>query len=264
MSDVLVQESHGHVGTLTLQRPEKRNALSLEMLAGLHLALKEWAEGCEVRVLVIRGAGDRAFSAGYDIGTIPREMTPEIAEILRNHNPFTLAMESISTFPYPTIAMMNGYAFGAGLNLALCCDFRIGVEDICVSMPPVKLGLVYDPDGVRRFIDVVGMSRTREIFLTGRKYMGKEVLQMGLVNRLVPAGDLSREVYALAEEIASNAPLALKGIKRILGMLHGGHVLNEEEKREIEVLQHQAYSSTDFAEGQAAFFEKRKPVFTGK
>lgn len=261
---VLLQEVQGQVGTLIFNRPEKRNALSPEMLIALHMALKGWAESGDVRVVVITGSGDKSFSAGYDISAIPREMTPEMTEILRNHNPLTLAMESISAFPCPTIAMMNGYAFGAGLNLAVCCDFRIAAEGISVSMPPVKLGVVYDPDGVKRFVDVVGMSRTREIFLTGRKYTGEEALGMGLVNRIVRPGDLIREVYSFADEIASNAPLALKGMKRILGMLGAGRVLTEEERREIEALQHRAYASSDFAEAQAAFFEKRKPVFTGK
>ncbi|MRR37997.1 enoyl-CoA hydratase/isomerase family protein, partial [bacterium] len=213
--DDLLREVGGHVGTLTIHRPEKRNTLSAGILIRIHLALKEWAENSEVRVAVITGSGDKAFSAGYDIGTIPTDISPEMAEIIRNHNPISLAMESVATFPLPTVAMMNGYAFGAGLNLALCCDFRIAADHASVSMPPAKLGLVYHPEGIRQFVEVVGMARTREIFLTGRRYTGPELLEMGLVGRLVPAERLREEVYGLAAELAANAPLSLKGTKRI-------------------------------------------------
>ncbi len=261
---VLIQEVHSHIGTLTLQRPEKRNALSPELLIRIHRALDAWAQNGDVRVAVITGAGGKAFSAGYDIGSIPTDITPEIAEIIRSSNPLTLALGSIVDFPYPTIAMMNGYAYGAGLNLALCCDFRIAVENIVVSMPPAKLGVVYPPGGIRQFIEVVGMPRTREIFLTGRKYEGREVLEMGLVNRLVPAGGLQETVYALAGEIASNAPLSLRGTKRIMNMFRDALALNGEHEEEAEKIIHQACESRDFIEGQTAFFEKRVPDFIGR
>lgn len=263
-NEILLQEVRDHIGTLTLQRPQKRNSLSLELLIRIHMALDAWADDGDVRVAVITGAGDKAFSAGYDISAIPTDITPEMAEIIRSSNPLTLALSSVADFPFPTIAMMNGYAYGAGLNLALCCDFRIAVEEVVVSMPPAKLGVVYPPEGIRQFVEVVGMPRTREIFLTGRKYAGREVLDMGLVNRLVPAEGLAEAVYGLAREMAANAPLSLRGTKRVLGLFRDSLSLKEEGEKEAEKLILQACESRDFIEGQRAFFERRTPDFIGR
>ncbi|MBN2297029.1 MAG: enoyl-CoA hydratase/isomerase family protein, partial [Deltaproteobacteria bacterium] len=191
------------------------------------------------------------------------DITLEMADLLRNHNPLTLAMESMVSFPYPTIAMLNGYAYGAGLNLALCCDIRIAADQVSVSMPPVKLGLVYHPEGIRQFIEVVGVPRAREIFFTGRRYSGGEALQIGLVNELVPAEKLASRTYAVASEIASNAPLSLRGIKRIMNMFRNAGCLAEKDRLEAEALMNEAYASRDLLEGQKAFFERRKPNFTG-
>jgi enoyl-CoA hydratase len=261
---ILMTETRSHVGTITINRPERKNALSPELLVMLHKTLQEWGQKEDVRVVIITGGFGKAFSSGYDIAAIPTEMTPELAELMKNHNPLEFAFTSVSQFPYPTIAMMNGYAFGAGLNLALCCDMRIAVEDVSVGMPPAKLGLVYHPEGIRQFIEVVGMARTREIFFTGRTYKGKEVLDMGLIDRLVPDFDLAPLAYGIAEDIASNAPLSLKGTKKILGMFRQRMRLTDEHMREAEKLINEAFNSDDLKEGQSAFFEKRKPRFTGR
>jgi enoyl-CoA hydratase len=131
-------------------------------------------------------------------------------------------------------------------------------------MPPAKLGLVYHPEGIRQFIEVVGMARTREIFFTGRTYKGKDALEMGLVDRLVPDFELASVAYGIAEDIASNAPLSLKGTKRILGMFRQRMRLVEDQMKEAEALINEAFNSNDLKEGQIAFFEKRKPRFTGR
>jgi enoyl-CoA hydratase/carnithine racemase len=262
--EILLKEVRSHVGTLTFNRPEKRNALSLDLLIKIHMTLQEWDEDGEVRVVVITGGSGKAFSSGYDIAAIPTEVTPEIAELMKHKNPLKLAMESVECFPYPTIAMLNGYAFGAGLNLAMCCDIRIAADDISVSMPPAKLGLVYHPDGIRQFIEVVGMARTREIFFTGRTFRGREIQEKGLVDYLVPAHELHSVTYTLAEEIAANAPLSLKGTKRIINMFCASHALKGRDLKEAEELLNEAYNSKDLVEGQTAFFEKRKPRFTGR
>jgi enoyl-CoA hydratase/carnithine racemase len=184
--------------------------------------------------------------------------------MIRAQNPLELAMKSVEEFPCPTIAMMNGYAFGAGLNMCMCCDLRIAQSDISVGMPPAKLGLVYHPDGLRQFIDVVGMARTREIFFTARTYKGAELLQMGLADRLVQPEELQKVTYELAEEIAANAPLTVKGTKKIMGMFKERMRLTEEQTAEADALNHEAYNSDDIKEGMIAFFEKRKPNFQGK
>lgn len=260
---VLLTGIRSHIGTITINRPERKNALSPELLFMIHRALNEWADGDDVRCVVITGAG-RAFSSGYDIASIPTTMTPELEEIMRTANPLEFALSSVADYPYPVIAMMNGYAFGAGLNLAVCCDMRIAVTDVRVGIPPARLGLVYHPEGIRQFIEVTGMARTREILFTGRTYTGTEALAMGLVDRLVPESELHAVTYSLAEEIAGNAPLSLKGMKRIMAMYRERMRLDEDRMKEAVALMNEAFASEDLKEGQTAFFEKRKPVFTGK
>ncbi|MCU0600025.1 MAG: enoyl-CoA hydratase-related protein [Desulfobacterales bacterium] len=261
---ILIKEISNHVGTLTFNRPRQGNALSIELLADLHLTLKLWAEADAVRAVVITGNSDKAFSSGFDIASIPTEMTPETAEFLKTSNPLELALNSVKEFPYPVIAMINGYCFGAGLNLAMCCDIRIGADHIKAGMPPVKLGLVYHPQGLSQFIEVIGMAKTREIFLTGHTYAGKEVLEMGLVDHLVPAEALSERVYAMAAEIAKNAPLSLKGTKKILNMIGRYSLIGPEYAQTADNLIAEAFNSDDLKEGQTAFLQKRTPVFKGK
>jgi len=128
--DILIKEEEQHIGTLIFNRPEKKNALSPELLLKLHLALKEWGERDEIRAVVITGGKGRPFSSGFDIAAIPTDLTPEMAEMLKKHNSLELCLNSIRNFPYPTIAMIDEYVYGAGLNLAMCCDIRVGADDI--------------------------------------------------------------------------------------------------------------------------------------
>jgi enoyl-CoA hydratase/carnithine racemase len=230
----------------------------------IHLTLKEWAEQDTVRAVVFTGGEGKAFSSGYDILSIPTEVTEETKEILKAANPLEIGLHTLKNFPYPTIAMMNGYAFGAGLNLCMCCDIRIAADDVKAGMPPAKLGLVYHPEGLKQFIQVLGMAKTREVFFTGRNYQGRELLEMGLVDHLVPSSELKETTYRMAEEIAGNAPLSLKGSKRILNMLEESLMLREEQLVEAEEMITQAFNSQDLKEGQTAFIEKRKPKFIGK
>ncbi|MFZ2633407.1 MAG: enoyl-CoA hydratase-related protein [Desulfosalsimonadaceae bacterium] len=263
VNEMLVKEKNGSVGTIIFNRPERKNSLSPELLLKLHLILKEWAQDETIRAVVFTGSGDKAFSSGYDILAIPTDLTPEMAELMKKENPLKLAMSSVKHYPFPTIAMMNGYALGAGLNLALCCDIRVAVEDISVSMPPAKLGLIYHPEGIKQFVEVIGLARTKEIFFTARKYKGREVKEMGIVDYLVPRAELSATTYALANEIAANAPLSLKGTKRILGMLSRAVEFKESDLKEADAILAEGFNSEDLKEGQTAFIEKRKPVFKG-
>jgi enoyl-CoA hydratase/carnithine racemase len=260
----LIAEIREGVGVLTLNRPERRNALSPDLLLKIHLRLEAWAKTDEVRVVIFTGGGGKAFSSGYDITAIPTEVTEEMKEILKKHNPLELALSSVKNFPYPTIAMLNGYAFGAGLNLAVCCDIRIAADNVKAGMPPAKLGLVYHPEGLRQFVEVLGMPRTREIFLSGKTYEGAALREMGLADHLEPRSGLEAAVFALAKEIAANAPLSLRGTKRILNMIGSSLCLSEAEWKEAETLITEAFNSDDLKEGQTAFLEKRKPRFTGQ
>ncbi|HVO23379.1 MAG TPA: enoyl-CoA hydratase-related protein [Candidatus Margulisiibacteriota bacterium] len=260
----LLTERRGGVGILRLNRPERRNALSPQLLFRLHEALDTWAQDDEIRTVVITGAGDKAFSSGYDILAIPTDVTPEMAQRLRDSNPLELALASVKNFPYPTIAMVNGHCFGGAVHLALCCDIRIGADDIAVGMPAARLGVVYPCDGIAQFVQMLGMARAREVFFTARTYRGPAVQAMGLVDRLVPRSELQPTTYALAEEIASNAPLALKGIKRTLNLIAASALLSAEARRECEALMAAAFQSEDIKEGQLAFIEKRPPHFVGR
>jgi len=260
----LLTERRGCIGVLRFNRPERRNALSPQLLVLVYEALEAWAREDEIRTVVITGAGDKAFSSGYDILAIPTDMSPEMAEQLREHNPLELALGSVKQFPYPTIAMVNGQCFGAALNLALCCDIRIGADDIAVGMPAARLGVVYPCDGLSQFAQVLGMARAREVFFTGRTYRRAEVQAMGLVDRLVPRAELEATTFALAEEIAGNAPLALRGIKRTLNLIEATTLLSSDARREADALMAAAFQSEDMKEAQLAFIEKRTPRFIGR
>lgn len=260
----LLSERRGHVGVVTFNRPERRNALTPAMLLELHDLLAGWAKDGDVRAVVFTGAGEKAFSSGFDIGAIPTRPDPQLARRLQQENPLVLALDSVKRFPFPTLAMLNGPCFGAALHLALCCDLRLAADDVAVGMPPARLGLVYPADGIAQFARVLGMARARELFFTGRSYRGAEVKELGLVARLVPRAELEPTTFALAEEIAANAPLALRGLKRVLDLVEAAAPLSAEARQEAETLTAAAMQSEDAREGQKAFAEKRKPRFTGR
>jgi enoyl-CoA hydratase len=261
---MLLMEKKGYVHTLVLNRPEKRNSLSPDLLIRIHRALDDLSKGEDARAIVIRGSGNRAFSSGYDIAAIPTEASPEIEERLKDQNPLQLALKSVMDYPYPVIAMLNGYAFGAGCELAVCCDLRIAADDIRMGMPPAKLGLVYPLSGLIRFVQILGLPATKELFFSGRYFDAKRVREMGLVDYLLPREELESFTYALAEEIAGNAPLSIKGTKRILGMVSRSFKMSDEDFTEAEKIVAEAFNSQDLKEGQTAFLEKRRPVFKGR
>lgn len=261
---MLSTETSGHIMTLVLNRPEKRNALTPGMLLEICEIFNKFSKNDDIRSVVIRGAGGKAFSAGYDIGTIPTKGDPDaIREKLRS-DPLELALESVVNYPYPVIAMLNGYAFGAGCELSMCCDIRVAADDTRMGMTPAKLGVVYAPRGIQRFVQVIGLPRTKELFFTGRIYDASLIKEKGLVDYVVPKKDLESFTYSMAEEIAGNAPLSLKGTKRIINILMQSTKIRGEGLKEAESFVEQAFHSEDLREGQIAFSEKRKPQFIGK
>jgi enoyl-CoA hydratase/carnithine racemase len=262
-SNVLLIERKENISTLTINRPDKRNSLTPEVLMLMHQELTEYAKGDDVRAVIIRGIGDVAFSSGYDIRAIPTRDTPELERNAGNKNYLEMAQDSIVNFPYPVIAMLNGYAFGGGCELAISCDIRVGADDIRMGMPPAKLGLIYSVNGLMRFIRVVGWGRTKEIFFTGRYYDAERVKEFGMVDYLLPRSELQHFTYELANEIAGNSPLSLKGTKRILNMI-AKQSLNEQDQKEANKLIGESFASDDLKEGQMAFLQKRQAVFKGK
>ena len=258
----LLQQINNRVCTLTLNRPDKRNSLSPDLLKQLKATLDNLAEQDKIRALIVTGSGDKAFCAGYDLSVLPTGRNEDDDD--EGINPFEEAMEALVRFPYPVIAMMNGYAFGGGCDLAVSCDLRIGADDIRIGMVPAKLGVVYSADGLRRFIRILGQARTRELFFTGRHYPADFLREIGFLNYLLPKAELEPFTRQLAEEIAANAPLSLKGIKRILGMIDDASIPDNTSMQEAAELARQSFQSEDLIEGRAAFFEKRKPLFKGR
>jgi enoyl-CoA hydratase/carnithine racemase len=250
------------VARLTISNPERRNALDHEILGAIAEALPPLAEGIEHRCLVFTGAPP-VFSAGYDIADIPESSFETDAEALVAH-PFHAAMEAVSAHPYPTVAAVNGHCLGGGLELAVRCDLRVASTEAKLGMPPAKLGLIYGHTGLERFIEVVGVARTRELFLVGRNYDGAAAERMGLVNEAIPVGDVEGRALELAAEIAGNAPISMRGNKRAIETLARNPVLTEEQERELVELRRSCFASEDFREGVRAFGEKRKPRWTGR
>jgi enoyl-CoA hydratase/carnithine racemase len=250
------------VARLEIRNPDKRNALDHEILTALAEALPGLAEGIETRCVIVTGAGE-TFSAGYDIGGIPDERFAEDAEALVAH-PFHAAMEAVSTHPNPVIAAINGPCLGGGLELAVRCDLRICAAGATLGMPPAKLGLIYGHTGLERFIDAVGVARTKELFLLGRNLGAERAARIGLVNEVVPDDQLERAAVELAAEIAANAPLSTRGNKRAIEMLAREVPLSPEEERELVELRRSCFASEDFREGVRAFAEKRRPRWRGR
>ena len=214
-NDAILTEKKGFVATLVLNRPEKRNSLTPEMLFKIARQLKEFAKDDDIRTVVIRGEGGKAFSAGYDIAEIPKDITEELVEELKEKNPLEIGFNAIETYPYPVIAMIDGYALGAGCEMAMACDIRIASDTSKIGIPPSRIGLVYHPSGLQRFINVLGVARAKEVFFTGKYYDIMAAKDMGMVNYVVPKLDIVSFTYDIAKEIADNAPLSLKGHKYI-------------------------------------------------
>jgi enoyl-CoA hydratase len=257
----LRSEDRGAVRVVTLDNPQKRNALDFASLSEL-AAASQAASRDGVRCLVFRGEGDKAFCSGFDIAAIP--VGPNDGD--RPDLAVERTMEAVEAVPCPTIAFLNGSAFGAGAELAATCDLRVARPGVAIGMPPAKLGVVYAPAGLRRFLHLVGPSRAREMFFTGRPLEAGEALAIGLVDRVVPVDQAEEAALGLAQEIALNAPLAVQGMKRILRLLDAAaeRGFTDVEREEIVRLRRRAFESDDVREGREAFLEKRPPRFRGR
>jgi enoyl-CoA hydratase/carnithine racemase len=250
------------VARLRISNPERRNALDHEILDALAETLPRLDRGIATRCVILTGAPP-VFSAGYDISSIPGETFERDAEALVAH-PFHAALEAISHHPWPTVAAINGHCLGGGLELAITCDLRICAAGAQLGMPPAKLGLIYGHTGLRKFLDTVGLARTKELFLTGRNYEATRAERMGLVNEVVSDERLERESVELAAAIAANAPLSMKGNKSAIDLLNASPILSEQQEAGLVALRESCFSSEDFREGIRAFDEKRRPEWTGR
>jgi enoyl-CoA hydratase len=260
-TDKMLARKDSGVGYVIFNNPERHNAVSLDMWDATSRILEGFANDEEVRVVVLTGAGGKAFVSGADISKFESERAT--LEATRHYNATVeKAYTGIQQFAKPTIAMIRGYCIGGGVGLAVCCDLRICSDNSRFAVPAAKLGLGYSYAGLRRLVDVVGPAFAREIFFTARQFDAEEASRMGLVNRVVPEAELEPYVKNYADTIAANAPLTVKGVKYIIG-----EIMKDESARNLArcaELVEQCFASNDFIEGRRAFMEKRKPAFTGK
>jgi enoyl-CoA hydratase/carnithine racemase len=258
--ELLLDRPADGVLRLTISNPAKRNALDQPILDAIAAVLRDLGTA---RAVVLTGA-EGMFSSGYDIGDIPEDVFAEEAERLVAH-PFTAAVEALEDCAIPTVAALPGHTIGGGLELALACDLRVAADGISLGMPPAKLGLVYSHTGLRRFLDAIGAPRTRELFLTARNVDARTALTWGLVNQVVGASDLEGAALDLVQDLAANAPLSVRGNKRVIReLLAAEGRLDPEVERELIELREASFRSEDMREGVRAFGQKRPARWKGR
>jgi enoyl-CoA hydratase/carnithine racemase len=257
----MLAEKEGVIGWLIFDHPERLNAVNLDMWLELDHMLDDFAKDDAVRVVVLRGAGEKAFVSGGDISKFGqhRSSAAAVAESNRLTDPMR---KKLAEFAKPTIAMIHGYCLGGGLAIALLCDLRIAAEGSTFSIPAARLGIGYAPQSVGMLQALVGPAFAREILFTGRRFTAEEALQMGLLNRLLPREELEAYVREYADMIGKNAPLSLQASK-----LASIELLKDEAERDLDMSQRvvdACFDSQDYLEGRTAFMEKRQPVFRGQ
>ena len=260
-TDKMIARKDGAIGTLIFNNPARHNAVSLEMWRACTDIMDDFSTDPAIRVVIITGAGEKAFVSGADISKFDEERASR--DGLEAYNEAVDAgYASVYNCPKPTIAMIRGYCVGGGMGLASCCDIRICTDNSRFAVPAAKLSVGYRYAGVKRLLDIVGPSFTKEIFYTARQFDAEEVLIMGFANRVVPNDQLETYVRDYAATIAANAPLTVSSIKFIVG-----EIAKDESARDMakcDVMVDECFASGDYKEGRKAFMEKRKPVFTGK
>ena len=257
----MLARKDGGVGIVTFNNPERHNAVSLEMWEAIKTILDGFAADDDIRVVVLTGAGGKAFVSGADISKFASERAS--MEAVQAYNvKYEAATASIADFPKPTVAMIRGYCIGGGVGIATCCDLRFCSAESRFAVPAARLGLGYGYVGLKRLVDIVGPSFAKEIFYTARHFDAGEAAAMGLVNRVLPAAELETYVKSITDMIAANAPLTIKAAKFTVG-----EIVKEDSKRDLAratALVEQCFASSDYTEGRTAFMAKRKPVFTGR
>ncbi len=260
MSDslLLISDNAG-VRTIAVNRPDKLNALNAATLDALDAAFTEAAADPAVRVVVVTGSGPKAFVAGADISEM-HTLTPAQGRDFSLRG--TRMMRRVEKLSKPVIAMVNGFAFGGGLELAMCCHLRIAADTAKMGQPEINLGLIPGFGGTQRLLRLCGRAATLELCLTGAPITAGRALKLGIVNRVVPAAELEAETLKLATQLAASAPLALRGM---LDCVNVGSECGIEEGLEYESAQFGlVFSTDDMREGTSAFLEKRKPAFSGR
>ena len=250
-----------NVGYLVINNPARHNAISMEMYQAAAERVSEMAADPNARLLVIQGAGGKAFASGADISKFEKERSS--ANQVEAYNMVTASFyNAVFNFPKPTLAKINGYCIGGGLGLAVACDLRICEDRSRFAVPAARLGVGYGFVGVKRLAELVGGSMVKEIFFTARQFNAAEAYEMGLVNRVMPTHMLAAYVADYARRIAENAPLTMSSVKAITQELQKPDA--ERDLTQIEALVKDCFDSQDYIEGRRAFMEKRKPDFHGR
>jgi len=260
-TDKMIARKDGAIGTLIFNNPARHNAVSLEMWQACTEIMNDFAADPAIRVVIVTGAGEKAFISGADISKFAEERASK-AGLEAYNEAVDAGYASVYNCSKPTIAMIRGYCVGGGMGLASCCDIRICTDNSRFAVPAAKLSVGYRYAGVKRLLDIVGPSFTKEIFYTARQFDAEEARIMGFANRVVPFDQLETYVMDYAATIAGNAPLTVDSIKFIVG-----EIAKNESARDIakcEAMVDQCFASNDYEEGRKAFMEKRKPVFTGQ
>jgi enoyl-CoA hydratase/carnithine racemase len=257
----MIVRKEGAIGWMIFNNPERRNALSLDMWAAIPEILDDFSADAAIRIVVLAGAGDKAFISGADISQFENQRSNK-EEVANYDRIASRAGQALSGCDKPTVAMIRGYCLGGGLGVALRCDLRIAAEDAKFAIPAAKLGLGYQYAGTKMLVDIVGPSYAKEIFYTARQFDAQEAWRMGLVNRVVPVDELEAYVRTYAETMGRNAPLTMKTAKMAVEA-----AIQDPDKRDLAAVQamvDRCFASEDYKEGRRAFMEKRKPNFQGR
>jgi enoyl-CoA hydratase/carnithine racemase len=254
---------------LTLDAASRGNAVDRAMLTRLEELLRAIearvarGESSAPRAVVLRGAGEKSFSTGYNVAELLRELGEGPSVTDEASHPLELALRALDECPVPTIALVHGTAYGAGCELACACDLRVLADDARFCMPPAKLGVLYSATGLRRFLELAPIGAVREMFFTAEPVPAARALALGLANRVVPKSEATSEAENLAATIAANAPLSVRGTKVVLRRLRPPP-LDPAVRAEVALLREQCFRSRDFTEAAQAFLEKRAPRFEGR
>jgi enoyl-CoA hydratase len=257
----ILQSVTDGVGIITFNNPEKRNAMSLEMWEGFGQALVELRDNPDVRVVIMVGAGDKAFVSGADISQF--EKTRHNAEASEEYSKRSAAQRALlADYPKPVIACIRGFCLGGGMQVAMLTDIRIASDNSQFGIPAAKLGIAYGYDGLRNLVSLVGPSWARLIMYTGMRIDSAEALRIGLVDRVIADAELWNVTMEIATTISGNAPLAIEAAKITIAQ-----VLRDPDQRDMDAIKRigtACMDSEDFREGRRAFMEKRKPKFSGR